>query len=323
MKKINKISTIFIVLISLASCSNDEVLNQEVTQSKDEQFTQRISEQLSNVKEVNNRLEEELNKDFFGKDYNLTLNDLDTKKSQNVVISESELLNTVKNYHQKKLTKTYKLRSELGFTSIQSIADEINSLAVINKNFAEKLFNDNLKHLNKSKFGVTAKIDSDMALITDKDHNIINIGKLDDSYLKNSTNSEHLKEGILVTDGLYAITWHANYREKGGIHLDFKKYKHETRIGSYFKINGVYIQYGSIISLSNNSTYHFNKDPFFNSISNANLVSFNSGTWVTNTYNVSAKSIPYDILVNGYIKGDFATIAYGNVRLLSVDTLLP
>lgn len=62
--------------------------------------------------------------------------------------------NSLTSYHEEKIRNIYKLRKELNFTSIQSIADEINSLTLLDKNKANQLFSKYQNFLIKKATGV-------------------------------------------------------------------------------------------------------------------------------------------------------------------------
>ncbi|PQJ69190.1 hypothetical protein [Polaribacter butkevichii] len=70
-------------------------------------------------------------------------------KIDSVVVKESVI-----KYHEGLLKNVYSMRNKIGFTSIQSISDEINSLELIDPAKASVLFNKNQQYLKRSVFGV-------------------------------------------------------------------------------------------------------------------------------------------------------------------------
>jgi len=301
------------LLLTTSCTENDHLVPENETSAKlthDE-----LQKQIQNVKSINQKFENELNQKFFGSIDTKTLMETAKKNNSSVVTNET-IESSLIAYHKMRLEKTKRMRNEMGFTSIQSIADEINSLLIIDKDLADKLFNENALVLEKNQFGVSAKIDSELASVVDKDGSVFNLNKKIDLSLSENSQSRvayQFNQGILVSNGIYAVTWHAEYWERGGIHLDFQKYKHETRIGTYFNWNGTYILYPSVITIWNG--YHqFNKTGLCLG-ANSKGVSYASGVWVTDTFNSESDTQPYPYLCNGYINGDFATIV-GNNQLV-------
>lgn len=318
MKNFIKISLVLLSTLFITSCTNEDIQNDEINQISLEKTQEKINRQLIFVKEISNTYEEELNNDFFSNIDTKSLYDNNaSEKSQEILISNNDLFNSLTKYHNKKLLKIKKLRKVLGFTSIQSIVDEINSLTIINKELADRLFIENSGFLTKGKFGILPKIDSDLALITNKEGNIYNVNnieKVDVSMMNNIENrvvNPNLSEDILAVNGIYAATWHASYTEKGGITLDINKYKHETRIATYIYFNGSYVAYPSIINIGSNSGFAFFKNNLWLT-QDIKVVSFSSGIWVTNTHNVYASTTPYPSLRDGFINANFATVIANN-----------
>jgi hypothetical protein len=60
-------------------------------------------------------------------------------------------------YHRERLNYIHELRKEMGFTSLQSLVDEINSLRLLEPNKAEQMYQKNSDFLNKSKYKVSSK----------------------------------------------------------------------------------------------------------------------------------------------------------------------
>ena len=133
MKQKIKLSLVFLLtLFILTSCTNEDFQSDIENKKTEESVQNRINAQLILVKELSNIYEKQLNDDFF-KDVNSKelLEKIDSKKTYMPLISNSEVLNSLVKYNNKRLTNIKKIRSELGFTSIQSIADEINTLKIL------------------------------------------------------------------------------------------------------------------------------------------------------------------------------------------------
>jgi hypothetical protein len=86
--------------------------------------------------------------------YNVNNSDCQPKTFNDKGLTYEIIKNDLELYHREKLEGIYSLRKQLGFTSLQSIADEINSLKLLNPSKADYLFGKYSKLLKKSKFYV-------------------------------------------------------------------------------------------------------------------------------------------------------------------------
>lgn len=86
----------------------------------------------------------------------------------------SQLLPRLKKYHAEKLESIYELRRTLKFTSLQSIADEIMSLQLLNPTKAEALLAQYADVIVKKEYGVAPVVDPIMAKVTNE-HGLVKI----------------------------------------------------------------------------------------------------------------------------------------------------
>jgi hypothetical protein len=331
MKQIIKTNLVLLLtLLVLTSCTNEDIQNDKIIDKPVESIQNRINTQFLIVNELNSNYEKQLNNDFF-KDVNSKelLEKVNSKQINETVISNKEVINSLVKYHYKRLLNIKKIRKKLGFISIQSIADEINSLKILDKELSNKLFEENSNFLVNGNFQVLPKLSNDLAMITDKEGYIYNVkdaGKMNFNTLDNTQNrvvNRHLSEDILVQNGLYAVTWHAKYSEKGGIYLDFSnKFKIETQINTYINFNGTYVLFPSLISISDNSFFAFFKNNLWLT-QDMKTLKFASGMWVTGTSEVfTSGTNSYHSLRDGYINGNFATVLNNQVLLLSANKVV-
>lgn len=166
--------------------------------------------------------------------------------------NKKETINTnqVEFYHQERLKSIYELRNKINFTSIQSIADEINSLKLLNPKEADALYNKYSELLIKSKFSVYPIVDNELALVSNfKGEVIINGEKINLISKSKTTTSKYIgvdyvREGVLLTNGVYCITWHAG-RTKHRDDIGRTFWRNFTQLGSNILVNNVWVQYPS------------------------------------------------------------------------------
>ena len=116
----------------------------------DEKEAQKKLDEILALKEYHNKIATEA---FFeDKQIEQTNNKferIDTLNIDSVAVKKSVI-----RYHEELLKNVYSVRNKLGFTSVQSISDEINSLELIDPEKAKILFNENQQYLKRSEFGI-------------------------------------------------------------------------------------------------------------------------------------------------------------------------
>lgn len=132
--------------IAFASCSKDELSTESNPQAKaeiivndfssEEKMEEKIEEIIALKSEKQKIVQDDFNKINASKRGNINVekgDDLSVEQQNQMIISG------LKVYHSLVLSSIYELRKQLNFTSIQSIADEINSLIVVDANKAKEL----------------------------------------------------------------------------------------------------------------------------------------------------------------------------------------
>lgn len=141
----------------------------------------------------------------------------DTQKGNKNQINESEkakILEGAKLYHQEKLKAIYSERAHFGFTSIQSIADEINSLKVSNLTKMNGIFNQYKEHLTLKNHLVIPIYDTRLSNVLIPNTKIFVDGKelvvKAENTSGDSASRTNIKEGIVAYgyDNFVAITYH-------------------------------------------------------------------------------------------------------------------
>ncbi|MGH2666569.1 hypothetical protein [Flavobacterium sp.] len=147
-----------------------------------------------------------------------SLADLETLKNSNAQIDEKAILEDLKIYHNERLNGIYAERAHFNFTSIQSIADEINSLTLLNPSKASELFNKYAPLLKTVEALTSPVFDNDVALVMNGNGKLILKNEVFTPKQNNEVNSKLLvagdiKQGILATNGFFSVTWHVGVSE--------------------------------------------------------------------------------------------------------------
>jgi hypothetical protein len=239
------------------------------------------------------------------------------KTSKSNLVDQKAVLEDLKFYHTEKLKAIAAERTHFGFTSIQSVADEINSLKLINPNASKLLYKYSTLLTSSGILTKSIFNDSKSLILNTKDEVQINKAKtkqnIQSRFILDNPNS--IKEGVLATNGYYTITWHVGVSE----HKD-------DLIHTYF---GNFTQFGSFVNNSlypswffptTNSAQKFIKPGTLNPILDR-IVHFptSAGNIVRND---DANSISRDYWssyypAEGYVSGNFVTIINGQYIIIN------
>lgn len=150
--------------------------------------------------------------------------------------------NILSKYHNERLKLIYQTRKNIGFTSIQSVADEINSLKSISIHDAEILFNNHNKFLKDFETVVTTKNISYPFITNTKgelflENYNINETELDESQFSSANKSlaTSYKSGLFTKDFehvSYNVKWEVG-RTYSRNWLGIRTYKSYTKYSFY------------------------------------------------------------------------------------------
>ncbi|WP_418650131.1 hypothetical protein [Tenacibaculum aestuariivivum] len=182
MKKLVLLNLILIIFIG---CSNldDPIEEVKLSSMKTEmdyfnfstkEESQNKLDQILSLKESYNTY---ANQTFFSNS-DKEMNRSNKEETIEVKLSEDYVRPYIVAYHEELLKSIYSLRKELGFISIQSIADEINSLELIKPAKAYELYNLYEKYLTKSVIGVNTIFQEPMAELISSNGKLMLEGKL-------------------------------------------------------------------------------------------------------------------------------------------------
>ncbi|MEG2101066.1 MAG: hypothetical protein RRY99_06110 [Flavobacterium sp.] len=249
-----KIYLLAILCIVITSCSTDDAkIESTISANEKKEIFNFSSFELMNQK-INeiNILKEEMEKS--------TSQKYTTNQS---ILSENEILTNLKNYHTDRLNDIYTLRKKVNFMSIESIADEINSLKIVDPDKSNELFLKYEQFLTKNKFQITTIFKNGIGNVTNEHGKVLIDGQNIDS--QNSTAryvyDESVKEDLAAISSDWRFhVFYATGREK---HKDtFGKvfFRYFTEFRSYYTdFNGVTSLCPATYSVTNNSIAGFSQ----------------------------------------------------------------
>ncbi|MDR7209742.1 hypothetical protein [Flavobacterium piscis] len=139
-----------IMLIAIISCSKDETTSEIVTKTSevlDFSSMSKMDEKVDEIYAIKAEMETKTVQTYTSK----------SSSSKNNP-SNNSISTILRSYNLDRLSNINKLREKLNFVSIQSIADEINSLQLVNPEKANKLFIKHNEFLKKNKYNLTETI---------------------------------------------------------------------------------------------------------------------------------------------------------------------
>jgi len=306
----------YVVLALIAfitfSCTKDEIESaEESSDSKVLEFDSKeaMEQEIVEVLELKKIQELSISEKLFGnalRNFDFSTTPTDSEKEQE--IDQDVLLESVKLYHQEKLNGIYELRNRRNFTSIQSIADEINFLTLIDPKKGDKLADEFKDLLVKTKFGTTTVFGDRQATILNVHGEVYMKGqKLEIVKSVDTKNPSRIREGVLAlsTDNTFGVTWHTGAVWNSGTQIFAK-------LGGWIIIDGVPYPFDAAFS-PNSGSYSIIESYNSNYLCGpaSRILLFPSGFGPTveslqiNTYNI-CRGAYYP--VQGKVSGDFATI---------------
>lgn len=340
MKKIKSLFAVVILAAFTISCTKEEALtinevqNQNVMRFASEK---EMNEKIAEIEDFKANQESQI-LDKMSKRNDVKASDLaniNTIKSKNISeVDKKAILEDVKFYHGEKLKAIYAERAHFGFTSIQSIADEINFSKLINPDNSMNLLENYKSLLVKNEFETSS-------VYTNSISNVINVKgdfflknkNVASNYLKKSKNlnatDKSLSAGYLATgyNGFVVITYGTDVdytsnsrlvQLQGGGTMVYTDYlfKPSTTLSSF-----VLSAYGYVLY-----PCHFNVTPNSNAIFNigSTAVSLGFSSGYGNYTRVVANQYAYNLSnfsesVTGTVSGTFAIPIAGTSNLLWVS----
>ncbi|MHC0446821.1 hypothetical protein ACWA1F_15530 [Flavobacterium sp. 3-218] len=139
-----KIYLFAILSLMITSCSKDETPSENAL-AKTEVLAfssiEKMDEKIDEISAIKAEMDSQTAQKYISKN--------STSKTP---LSDNSISEVLKNYHSDRLIDINNLRKNLDFTSIQSIADEINSLQILNADKANKLFHKYEKFLKRNNY---------------------------------------------------------------------------------------------------------------------------------------------------------------------------
>lgn len=309
MKRKHYFATLMLILLSVYSCSNDEdiILNDNQNDTSFLRFknNKEIQDKINDLTNAFNLKESALIEKLLTR--NKLSNPTIETKTGNLNLNEKTIKDDVMFYHSERLKAIYDLRKSAGFTSIKSIADEINSLMAIDQEKAYQLFNENEEYLIKSHYLVSTIFNEDMSYVINSKGQIM----FDNQFLDVTSNIDMKntcsKEGILTSKVItgsteYTITWHAGSERTSGF-FNPNDYTVYAKLGSFIDFgNGPILQPTWFYTNPNAIAY------FWSGITTTINFPVSAGNIISNEYDTNS----YTCVLNGSIPhSTFVTVLGG------------
>lgn len=348
MKQFKKLITTALIIGTLVSCTKEETLVDKTQITTEKSFLSYSSEKemydkIIEIEAYKNAQEKIIEQKI------LTRNNLeaptlaDAKNVLNKELTEvdkARVLEDVKFYHQQKLKAIYAERAHFGFVSIQSIADEINFLKLIDINKSNQLYQSYKSFLVKNDLQTSTLFNKRMAnVISSKGEVFLQNKEVSKNYLKQETTKnatagkQSLKSGWLANgyNDFFVVTYSADAdiftrsylidlpKEQGGgvVPRTDAIWKPSTTLSSFVLSPYGYVLYSGYFYVTPNSMAVFTDG------NNSQTINFltGAGTFMLNEGVESFFRIPTTMNVNvsGYVSGKFAVPLAGTPYFLWID----
>lgn len=313
-----------IISLIITSCSKDESTSENAvakTKVLDFSSIEKMDQKIDEISAIKAEMESQTAQKY--------ITQSSTSQSET---SKNSISKNLKNYHSDRLKNIYDLREKTKFTSIQSIADEFNSLKVLDPNNANKLFLKHEKLLKKNEFNLAITIfENRTAEVINTDGKIILNGKETDftnSSPQNNTGKyigdEAMKTGLAVmtTDGIYRVYFTAG-REKHKDDFGKTFFRYYTEFTSYIFDPTTGMNYYPAIFSANTASYAGFSQSGSNPLADfAFTMKFLSGYGSSSRQIGEQKWTAYQP-EGGYLKASFVvgaqTSPYSSGQILSCD----
>jgi hypothetical protein len=233
----------------------------------------------------------------------------DFRNNSNATIDKNLLLEDLKFYHTERLNAIYAERAHFKFTSIQSIADEINSLKLLNPTKANVLYSQFSSLLQKDAFLISTVFGKEEGFVINEAGEIMLEGKKINSTSIGTSEgfgntAKFVKQGILAQNSFYIITWHAGAND-GSLAGDTERF---TQLASFVNFGQGYVLYPSWFFTNTASYASFSSDFGISS------VAFQPGigsTVTNNAFSTQVVSFSANFGGGSNVSGNFVVLLSG------------
>jgi hypothetical protein len=223
--KAKKIFLSAVIALTFFSCSKDNEETSVASKQPEKAVLKFANEKemqskITEIEAFKNQQETEITQKILDRKHMIAPNPNDIENLKQVSLKDLDqnaIMEDLKFYHNLKLNAIYEERAHFGFTSIQSIADEINSLKLLNPAKADDLYTQYNSLLNKNEFETSTTFSKEKSLIINKKGVLLlNDKSVAENYLKINSNEAFktaIKSGILATgyNNFMIITYQAGF----------------------------------------------------------------------------------------------------------------
>jgi hypothetical protein len=319
----------FISLI-IVSCSENEVTPESISSAKKEISIMEFSSEkdmeykIEEIISLKNQKEKVVLNTFKNMTNSKTRILGQSNVSEQKAIQNNLILEDLKLFHKEKLKSIYELRRELNFTSIQSIADEINSLIIVDPSKAKILSSKFERFLTKNIVEIETIFDDWNANVINDKGEVLVEGKLIDlkKYAPKSSTARYLgdesiRTGIAANSGNYFVYFFAG-REVHKNFIGVRYFKYFTQLKSFVSTSNGLVATPSTFTVNSGSIAGFvqTRSQFFSDYSFS--YSYPSGNGTSVRFVGGNKNTPY-IPAGGKIAGKFSTTIGGVYQEMTCD----
>lgn len=336
-----KILNLLAISFLVTSCTKEDLTSENKTIESRFNSIEQVEVKISEIEAFRNNQDNSINQNLFQFDKFTNENSHNNKKELSKS-DEKSIIDHVSQYHQAKLNAIYEERNHFGFTSIQSIADEINFLKLLNREKSNQLFEQYKKFLTKDELITTTIFNNHYAVLINTNGELLinktNIAsQLIKKSSKTSSTNKSLSSNIFATgyNGFIKITYSTDleystfsyieryetaYDVNGNwisipIYKTVNTYKPSTLLSNFVLSPYGYVLYNCYFYTNPNSYATFNVSNRTHTLGFAsgigNYVINNGGTFGYDTYNTPES-------VSGFVGGNFAIPIAGTSSFLWV-----
>ena len=253
---------VFLLFLVLSCNQNDdfdkEPLNPEKLEILEFASSEEMNIKINEINVLKDKMETELiNRIFLKNKVEKSTSGFISKSSNNLKdLTYADIEDDLEFYHKGKLGNIYEIREKLGFVSLQSIVEEINSLKLFALEKAEEIYEQHSQYLRKTEFQTYSTFGDDISNILNREGKVVvdselidlNVSSIDNKLNENEkVNGDYTyDDGFLVVElgGPFMVKWEAGkLRDTKNW---FWRYAYYTKILGFAKTaksKGLYLSY--------------------------------------------------------------------------------
>ncbi len=320
--------------VTLISCSKDDANTTDTASEKEVlnfNSEKAMQDKIAEITSFKKEQEAQIMTQLLERNHLKVPSENNMKSNINAEIDKKAFLEDVKFYHTERLKAIYAERAHFNFTSIQSIADEINSLKLLNPTKATNLSNKYDSLLTKGKYETASVFNKSVASLTnDKGELFLNGRNIAEEELLEENSSSNspimVSGGHLATgyNGFIVVTYAADVEFDSYIGVTYTKpvtgadgtvtnvdvygsiltYRPSTTLTCFVNSSVGYVLYPCYFYTKPNSLAKFNISCDLQYVNFG--VGVGSSTKMPGQARVYIDSPNCETMISGYVSGNYA-----------------